>query len=231
MQVSNAYAALKNLSPEELDALPHDENNNNHENLKAQINFMLDHCERELKISQDTKSKNLKAVIFRLNSKNPAVRQLALRHSGNCANDQEFLKALAKILKAGNIDSTTSRLIGALEFNSASKKFLASELVMNPEKLTLDLILNLSGQDYDIAQKLLINALPEAVAPILRRWPANKIPDAEIFGTLLKSDDPLILVPVLSLMKLHFQKFMFRHQKRLDELSLHPSPAVRAWLK
>ena len=222
------------MSPEELEELPHDENENNnhrHENLKAQINFLLDHCERELKITQNTKSKNLKAIIFRLNSKNPAVRQIALRHSGNCANEQEFLKALAKILKAGNVDSVTSRLVGSLEFNSSSRKFLANELVNNSEKLTLDLILNLSGQDYDIMQKLLTNAFPEAVAPVLRRWPSTKVPDAEIFNTLLKSDDPLILVPVLSLMKLHFKKFMFRHQKRLDELASHPSPAVRAWLK
>ncbi len=228
IQVSNAYAVLKNLTADELNNLPRD--SDDHESFKAKIDFILDHCERELKNFKADDSKNIKAVIFRLNSNNPAVINVALKHSEKFANDQDFLKALAKMINSGKFDNESSRLIGSLKFNTASRKFLANEIAVN-NNLPLGLILSIAGQDYDVMQKLLTNAAPEAVAPILRRWPANKIPDENIINMLLTSNDPVILVPVLSMMKIQFKNFMYRHKKRIDELNSHPSPAVRAWTK
>ena len=52
-----------------------------------------------------------------------------------------------------------------------------------------------------------------------------------IVRRLLETEDPRVLVPVLSLMKSAFPQSAVFCRKRLAELEGHPTAAVRAWAK
>ena len=226
-QISGAYAILRNLTPEDLSSLPEQDSN---ENFINQIDYLLDHYEN-LIFNFSDHDKNINEIIYRLNSDNPGVINLALRRVGNFADDNEIIKAIIKILKNPNLNNETAKLISLLNFSDLNRRKIVNEIFYNSKNFPLSLILNLSGSDYDLLEKFLIHANSNNIAPILRRWPNNKNLENETIRILLSSDDENILIPVLSFLKLHFPKVLSLHYKRIDELKKHNSPVVRAWTK
>ena len=201
------------------------------------IDLVLDKYESGIKnfysSSKDTDKghSELNAILFRLKSKNTGVINTALRHSGHVANKPEFRRALCEVLKRPVIDSETAKLAGSLPFEPQTRKQLALDSAENAGNFPAGLILNLIGDDFAVMEKFLLFVSPENAPLIIRRIPAGKTLCYSVLRHLLSSDDEKLLVPLLSAMKLKFPKSASDHKKRLYDLELHSSPAVRAWAR
>lgn len=171
----------------------------------------------------------MRAIIFRLKSQNPKVINSALRRSGRITNRTEFRKAFTEILKRSEIDESIATAAGSLQFDDTIRRLIAMDAADNAANIPTGLIISLAGSDSDIIESFLLHVKPDDVAIILRRWPQGKIMDTNIIRHLLSSDDARILVPTLGAMNTHFPKSASQHKKRLEELSNHPTAAVRAW--
>lgn len=221
---------LKNLSPEELDALaPVDRSD------AERINAILDKYELDIKNyyadNSDKDKPDIKAIILRLKSLNHKAINVILKHSGHAANRIEFRRALTEILRRNEIHETCANIISSLPFDDNTRKTLALDTAENAANFPTSLILGLMGNDTDIMEKFLLYASFENIPVILRRWPTGKVLGANIIRKLLESEDERILVPVLSTMKLKFPQAASAHKKRLANLEEHSSAAVRAWAK
>ncbi len=250
-QVTGAYTALKNITPEELESLA--ESLPEHEKARIQKaekkrREEAARLERSAKIDsiiakyesdfRDYYAKrksgddsDMKAIILRMKSRKPRVINAALKHSAPFANRVEFRKALTEILKRPEIDSTTADIAGSLPFDESTRKSIALDTSSNAANFPAGLIISLIGNDSDSMESMLLHASPENVSVILRRWPAGKVMTDSVLRTLLASDDMRILVPLLGAMRINFARSSSNHRKRLHELENHPAAAVRAWAR
>lgn len=238
--VNNAYAALKNLSENELEAVTL-KIKDFRTNLKqiSKIDSIIDKYELKIKnLNQKVTSqkykisdKFLNAIIFRLRSNNPKIINIALKNSSQAVDNINFKRALTKILLQNKIDNQTALLVSHLKFDDDSRRFLAVNTINNAKNFPLSLILALISEDYDLLEKFLLQVKPEYVAPLIRRLPLNKIPSQNLVKNLLSSNLPEVLVPILSLLKQHFPLLASQHRARLSELSNHEAPTVRAWAR
>ncbi len=247
-QVTGAYTFLKNVAPEELEALT--QNIPAHEKLRiqkaeekrredaeraeytAKIDGILAKYEAYFKdycFNRRGDDSDLREVILRMKSRKPKVINAALKHSAQFVNKVEFRKALTEILKRPEIDTTTADIAGALPFDATTRKLIALDTASNAANFPTGLIISLIGSDADVMEGMLLHVSPENAAVILRRWPAGKTMNAGILRSLLASDDARILVPVLGAMTANFPRSASQHRKRLAELGNHPVAAVRAW--
>ena len=250
-QVTGAYTLLKNLPPEELEALSQSisehekarirkaEQKRREDTLKAErsakIDGILTKYEADFKdyyanrkSGDDTE---MRAIILRMKSTRPKVVNAALKHSAPFANRVEFRKALTEILKRGEIDSTTADIAGSLPFDDTTRKLIALDASGNAGNFPAGLIISLIGNDADAMESMLLHASPENIAVILRRWPSGKSMNDSIIRTLLASDDMRVLVPLLGAIRTNFPKSAKNHAKRLRELENHSAAAVRAWAR
>ena len=246
-QVTGAYNALKNITPEELESLAQEHNVNiieykaekarreEAEKLSAKIDGILERYEQEFKNYYANPSgenkPDINAITFRLKSSNPKVINAALRHSGHLVKRVEFRRAVTDILRRPEIDETTANIIGSLPFDDMTRKLIALDSADNAKNLPAGLILSLTGTDTDVIESFLMHVKPEDASMILRRWPSGKIMNMTVIRFLLSSDDARVLVPVLGAMKDNFPKAALQHKKRLAELETHSAAAVRAWAK
>ena len=250
-QVTGAYTALKNLSPEELESLA--ENLPEHEKARIQKAEQKKREEAE-RVSRSAKidsiiskyesdfreyyanrksgdDSDMRALILRMKSQKPKVINAALKHSAPFANRVEFRKALTEILKRPEIDSITADIAGSLPFDTSTRRTIALDTSGNAANFPAGLIISLIGNDLDSMESMLLHASPENISVILRRWPAGKIMNDSVIRTLLASDDMRILVPLLGAMRTNFPRSAVNHKKRLQELENHPAAAVRAWAR
>ena len=247
-QITGAYAVLKGLSPEELEALAPDTKQTIYDYAKsesqinqtepekaAKFDAILDKYDHEIKNfyanNPDSNQAGMNAIIFRLKSQNPGVVNTALKHSGHVANKPEFRRALCEVLKRPVIDPQTAKLAGSLPFDNNTRKQLALDSAENAANFPASLIINLIGEEFSVMEKFLLFVSPENAAVILRRIPSGKVPNASVIRHLLSSDDEKLLVPLLSTMKLKFPQAAAAHKQRLYDLEVHSSPAVRAWAR
>ncbi len=238
--VNNAYAALRNLSDNELAALS-PKLNDFKSNLRqiSKIDGILEKYEAQLRnLSRKSQSqaqipeKFLNAVIFRLKSANPKIINiainLAVKNSPQITNNLAFKRSLTKILSQKNLDLQTAILASQLKFTNESRRKLALEIITNAQNFPLSLIFSLISDDQDLLEKYLLQVKPEYVAQLIRRV---KTPSQSLLKNLLSSDLPEILVPTLSMLKQHFPNLATQHKSRLAELSEHEAPTVRAWAR
>lgn len=246
-QVTGAYNALKNITPEELEALANEHNINiieykaekarreESERLSAKIDGILERYEQELKNYYANPSgenkPDINAVTFRLKSSNPKVVNAALRHSGHLVKRVEFRRAVTDIIRRPEIDETTANIIGSLPFDDMTRKLIALDSADNAANFPAGLIISLISSDTDVIESFLMHVKPEDAAMILRRWPSGKTMSISVIRFLLASDDARVLVPLLGAMKDHFPKAALQNKKRLSELETHSAAAVRAWAK
>ncbi|MCR4819424.1 MAG: J domain-containing protein [Fretibacterium sp.] len=175
-------------------------------------------------------------VLSRLKSSMPEVRRLALERVGAFANRGDVRQALARLLNRWEVDEGTARLVSGLPMNNATRRQLAEEVADHAMVFPNSLLSSLLGlrqpegtPDLPLMERYLSTASPDGVALILRYWPTGQSPADATLRRLLASDDPQVLVPVLSAMKQHFPKSAPFHKKRLTELQEHPASAVRVW--
>ena len=248
-QITGAYNILKNLSPEELLALSapnpdyqlvraehqrQEETRRRQEASFAKIDSILDRYDRELKdyyTNHQTGSLDIQGAVLRLKSRNPGSLRAVLKHSAHLANRTEFRKALCELLNRPEIDSSCAEIIASLPFDAKTRKVLAADSAGNAHNLPVGLIISLMGNDSDVIESFLLHVRPEDFAAVLRRWPSGKTMNPNIVRRLLETEDPRVLVPVLSLMKGTFPQNAVFCRKRLSELEGHPTAAVRAWAK
>lgn len=253
-QVTSAYTALKNITPEDLAALedfikkiPLDKpklKRDIYDYYSAEkkrraddkvVDSILDKYEAELKSFNSSQISegdlDLDAVTLRLKSKNPKVVCIVLKHSGALVNRVEFRIALANMLKNSQINDELAEIIASLPFEESTRKLIALDASGNAEKFPTGLIIALIGSDSDVMENFLLHVKPDDVAVILRRWPAGKAMNTSVTRKLLESNDPRVLVPLLGAMKTHFPESAPEHTKRLWELERHSAAAVRAWAK
>ena len=171
----------------------------------------------------------MQAIIFRLKSRNPKVINSALKRSGRITNRVEFRRAFTEILKRPELDESTGIIASSLQFDDMTRKLIAFDAADNAANIPTGVIINLAGSDTDIMESFLLHVKPDDVAVILRRWPSGKIMSANTIRYLLSSNDARILVPILGAINTHFPKSASQHKKRLEELTNHPTAAVRAW--
>ena len=198
------------------------------------IDGILDRYEHELKdyyTNHPAGDIDMQAVILRLKSRNPGAVRAVLKHSAHLVGKTEFRKALSSFLNRPEIDDTCAEIIAALPFDAMTRKLLASDSAANAKNMPAGLILSLIGNDAGVIESFLLNANPEDCSAILRRWPAGRIMNANVVRRLLESNDARVLVPVLSLMKSGFPGQASQHKKRLGELEMHMTAAVRALAK
>ena len=246
-QITSAYTALKNITPEELadlisgqtkpkkdiyDYYNIEKKRREHD---EKIDTIIDKYEEELKTFYTDKTGNenfdIEAAVFRLKSKNPKIINITLKHSGNLVNKVEFRRAFSEVLKRPEIDENLANIISSLPFDDTTKKLIALDTSNNAGNFPTGLIISLIGNDTDVMESFLLHVKPDDVAVILRRWPSGKIMNSNIVKKLLSSNDARILVPVLGAMKTHFPNAALQHKKRLKELENHEIAAVRAWAK
>ncbi|MBR0202997.1 MAG: hypothetical protein IJQ56_01390, partial [Synergistaceae bacterium] len=259
-QITGAYAVLKGLTPEELEALAPETKQAIYDYAKSdsesesdsrtqsqthniepdeykseKFDEIINKYELEIKNfyvnNPNNEQSELNAIIFRLKSQNPGVINTALKHSGHLANKPEFRRALCEVLKRPVIDEQTAKLAGSLPFEPQTRKQLALDSAENAGNFPAGLIINLIGDDFAVMEKFLLFVTPENAPLIIRRLPSGKTPSYGVLRHLLSSDDEKLLVPLLSAMKLKFPKAAHDHKNRLYDLELHSSPAVRAWAK
>ena len=246
-QVTGAYNALKNITPEELESLAQERNINiieykaekarreEAEKLSAKIDDILAKYEQELKNyyanSSGSDKPDMNAIVLRLKSSNPRVINAALKHSGHLVNRVEFRRAVTDILRRSEIDESTANILCSLPFDDNTRKLIALDSAENAKNLPAGLILSLIASDSNIMESFLIHVKPEDAAMILRRWPSGKTMNMSVIRFLLSSDDARVLVPVLGAMKDNFPGAASQHKKRLSELEMHSTAAVRAWAK
>ena len=247
-QITGAYAVLKGLSPEELEALAPEtkqviynyaeseaESKSTEPDNSAKIDAILDKYEDEIKNfyanHPNSEQAKLNAILFRLKSQNPGVINTALKHSGHLANKPEFRRALCEVLKRPVIDEETAKIAGSLPFEPSTRKQLALDSAENAANFPAGLIINLIGDDFAVMEKFLLFVSPENAPLIIRRIPSGKVPCYSVLHHLLSFDDEKLLVPLLSAIKMKFPQVAQDHKKRLYDLGLHPSPAVRAWAR
>ncbi len=250
-QVTGAYTALKNITPEELESLA--ENLPEHEKARIQKAEQkrreeAERLERSAKIDgiitkyeaefreyyanrKSGDDSDMRALILRMKSQKHKVINAALKHSAPFANRVEFRKALTEILKRPEIDSTTAEIAASLPFDANTRRTIALDTSGNAGNFPAGLIISLIGNDTDSMESMLLHASPENISVILRRWPAGKIMNDSVVRTLLASDDMRILVPLLGAMRTNFPRSSANHRKRLQELGNHPAAAVRAWAR
>ena len=270
-KITGAYALLKGLTPEELEALvqeaeaPEVEEEPRQKTLfdwyrkradklddtedarretqqrGMRVDLVLEQYGQKLsshleQLEHDKDENMAGEVLPRLRSSMPEVRRLALEHVGSFVNREDVLKALIDLLNRWEVDEGTARLVSALPINNNTRRQLAvgvaGHAAVFPNSL-LSTLLGLRQQegavDLPLMERYLSSASPDGVALILRHWPAGQSPADVTLRRLLASDDPQVLVPVLSAMKQHFPKSAPRHKKRLTELQDHPASAVRVW--
>ena len=250
-QITSAYSALKNLTPEELEELKFSSYEPKNKPKKdiydyynvekkrrehdEKINAIIDRYEEELKNfyaeKNDNENFDMEAAVFRLKSKNPKIINITLKHSGKLVNRVEFRRALSEVLKRPEIDEDLADIINSLPFDDTTKKLIALDTANNAENFPTGLIISLIGSNSDVMESFLMHVKPDDIAVILRRWPAGKIMNTNVVRKLLSSDDARILVPILGAMKTHFPSIAIQHKKRLKELENHEAAAVRAWAK
>ena len=247
-QITGAYNVLKNLTPEELQAVPQTQNIKRniydyYSETKKQradaekVDSILDKYEQELKTYFTARAQNsgddidMEAVIFRLKSSNYKVIDATLKHSLNLANKVEFRRALVEILKRPVIEESTAEITSSFPFDDITRKLIAMDSAENAGNFPTGLIISLIGNDSDVMESFLLHVKPDDVAVILRRWPAGKAMSQGVVRTLLDSDDARILVPILGAMRLNFPQSAAIHKKRLQALENHSTAAVRAWAK
>ena len=248
-QITGAYNLLKNLSPEELNALSaqnpeyqliraehqrQEEARQAAQKFAERIDSILDKYDRELKdyyTNHPANSLDIQEAILRLKSKNPGALRAVLKNSAHLVNRTEFRKALSELLNRQEIDSSCAEIIASLPFDTMTRKVLAADCSGNADNLPLGLIISLMGTDADVIESFLLHIRPEDFAAVLRRWPSGKIMNPNIVRRLLEAEDARVLVPVLSLMKSAFPQNAAFCRKRLSELESHPTAAVRAWAK
>ena len=248
-QITGAYNLLKNLTPEELQALPQTQNVKRniydyYSVVKKQradsekVDSVLDKYEQELKTYFTAAPKSfgddsdMEDVIFRLKSTNYNLIDATLKHSGHLANRVEFRRAIVEILKRPQrIEESTADITGALPFDDMTRKLIAMDSSENAQNFPTGLIISLIGNDSDVMESFLTHVKPDDVAVILRRWPAGKAMSQGVVRRLLDSDDARILVPILGAMRINFPQLAPVHKKRLQALENHNTAAVRAWAK
>lgn len=246
-QITGAYNALKNITPEELKALAEHHNISIKEykeervrkeesrRLSTKIDEILERYEREFKNYYANPSggdkSDVNAINFRLKSNNPKVINAALKHSGHLVNRVEFRRAVTEILRRTKIDESTANVIGSLPFDVMTRKLIALDSADNAGHFPAGLIISLIGSDSDVMESFLIHVKPEDAATILRRWPSGKAMSMTVIRSLLALNDARVLVPLLAAMKDHFPSAASQNRKRLSELESHSTAAVRAWAK
>lgn len=251
-QITGAYAVLKGLSPEELEALAPEtkqviynyaesdaESSSQAQDTEpdnsAEIDAILDKYEDEIKNfysnHPNSEQAELNAILFRLKSPNPGVINTALKHSGHLANKPEFRRALCEVLKRPVIDEGTAKLAGSLPFEPSTRRQLALDSAENAANFPAGLIVNLIADDFAVMEKFLLFVSPENAPVIIRRIPSGKVPCYSVLHHLLSFDDEKLLVPLLSAMKMKFPQAAKAHKTRLYDLELHSSPAVKAWAR
>ena len=250
-QITGAYTALKNITPEELAALTENLSDSEKERIRKAEQKRREEAER-LERSQKidgiiakyesdfreyySKRKSgddsdMKAIILRMRSDKPGVINAALKHSAPFANRVEFRKALTEILKRPEIDAMTADIAASLPFDASTRKTIALDTSGNAANFPAGLIISLIGNDPGSMESMLLHASAENVSVILRRWPAGKVMSDSVVRTLLASDDMRILVPLLGAIRINFPQSAKNHRKRLAELENHPAAAVRAWAR
>ena len=250
-QVTGAYTALKNITPEELASLTENLSDSEKERIRKAEQKRREEAER-LERSQKidgiiakyesdfreyySKRKSgddsdMKAIILRMRSDKPGVINAALKHSAPFANRVEFRKALTEILKRPEIDAMTADIAASLPFDASTRKTIALDTSGNAARFPAGLIISLIGNDPGSMESMLLHASAENVSVILRRWPAGKVMSDSVVRTLLASDDMRILVPLLGAIRINFPQSAKNHRKRLAELENHPAAAVRAWAR
>lgn len=243
-QITGAYTLLKNLTPEELNALEKNDNKNIYDyysdRKKAKINdekinAIIDKYENELKSFYGEKNSpdnfSMEALILRLKSENPKVVNAALKHAGNLVNRVEFRRAFSAVLNRKEINEELSGIINSLPFDDRARKLIALDAAGNAANFPTGLIITLINNDADVMESFLLHVKPDDVAVILRRWPEKKVMNGGVLRKLLASEDARILVPVLGAMKNNFPSMASQNKKRLSELENHSVAAVRAWAK
>ena len=139
-QVTSAYTFLKNITPEELDALNSQPIRNKdifdyysdrkkYKINDEKINAIIDKYEAELKSFYPGRAGlenfDMDALILRLKSENPKVINAALKHAGNLVNRVEFRRAFAAVLNKKEIDEGLAEIINSLPFEDSAKKLIA----------------------------------------------------------------------------------------------------------
>ena len=245
-QITSAYTALKNITPEELMQLAEDAESRRdiydyyttEKKRRAdeeKIDSLISKYEEELKSFHVERSGgadlDMAALAFRLKSKNPKVINAALKHAGNLVNRVEFRKVFTEVLNRKEIDEGIGDIISSLPFEDTARRLIALDVANNSGNFPTGLIIALIGSDADVMESFLLHVKPDDVAVILRRWPSGKVMNSNILRKLLDSNDARILVPVLSVMKANFPSLATEHKKRLSQLENHDVAAVRAWAK
>lgn len=187
-------------------------------------------------LEQDKDNDMAGEVLSRLKSSLPEVRRLALERVGAFTNRGDVRQALARLLNRWEVDEGTARLVSGLPMSNDTRRQLAGEVAAHAMAFPNSLLASLLGlrqtegtPDLPLMERYLSSVSPDGVALILRYWPTGHPPADATLRRLLASDDPQVLVPVLSAMKQHFPKSAPRHKKRLTELQEHPVSAVRVW--
>ena len=248
-EITSAYNALKNVTPEELAALVASVSQSKRDiydyysaekKRKAdekKIDSILDRYEEELKSfyvdRSGSEDMDMDSLVLRLKSKNPKVINSALKRAGKLVNRVEFRRAFAEVLNRKEIDENIADIINSLPFEPMAKRLIALDAAKNAENFPTGLLIALIGADEDVnvMESLLLYVKPDDVAVIMRRWPSGKIMSPNTIRRLLDSNDARVLVPLLGAMKTHFPSVAHQHQKRLRELESHSTAAVRAWAK
>ena len=175
-------------------------------------------------------------ILSRLVSSVPEVRRLALGRVGALANRTEVRQALTDILRRYDVDEDTAHLVAGLPLTPDNLRRLAADVADRAGSFPSSLIASLLSlrspeviPDLALLERYLMLSGPDGVELILRYWPSGGAPSEPALRRLLESEDPQVLIPVLSAMKQNFPQVASRHRKRLAELQRHPTPAVRVW--
>lgn len=207
---------------------------------EREINNYLDkkNYEAEIALEQELKDN----IILRLNSSSKGVKNIALKRVGKLINRDDMRQALINLILRNEMDNDTTKIIEALPMDFNTRVRIASSVCEKSGNFPGSLIIKLldlrnnfnnfnNNFDETLAERYILYASPENIALILRYWPKNKELSDMALKNLLKNNKAEILIPVLSSMKQNFPQAAARHQKRLEELSSHESPAVRAWCR
>jgi len=207
----------------------------------VRVDAVLERCDQRLsrhleRLERDRSEVRADAVLSRLKSSVPGVRRLALGRVGPLTDREDVMDALAALLNRQEVDEETARLVAGLPMDDDTRRRLAGEVAGHAGVFPNSLLASLLGlrqpgetPDLPLMERYLPSVSPAGVALILRHWPADPPPADVTLRRLLASDDPQVLIPVLSAMKQRFPASARQHRRRLAELQSHPAPAVRVW--
>ncbi|MCR5346389.1 MAG: J domain-containing protein [Fretibacterium sp.] len=178
----------------------------------------------------------VECILSRLKSSIPEVRCLALGRAGAFISREDVFQAVTDVLNRWDVDEGTARLVSGLPLDSGTRCRLAGDVAGHAASFPNSLLTSLLGlrqtegkPDLSLMERYLSTVAPDGVALIMRHWPAGQSPSDATLRHLLASNDPQVLVPVLSAMKQHFPRSATNHKRRLAMLKEHPAPAVRVW--